>query len=117
MRYISVFTHPPDPNATGPSPEMMAKMGALVEEGMKAGWLITTEGVHFGEKGLKVNKTGREISIVDGPFTEAKEVIGGYAILEAPNREAVIELTRKFLSVAGDGTCEIHELYVEPMRR
>jgi len=117
MRYLSIFTHPPV--STGPTPEMMAKMGALVEEGMKAGWLITTEGVHFGEegqKGLKINKTGREISVVDGPFAEAKEVIGGYAILEAPNREAIIELTRKFLAVAGDGTCEIHALYGTPAR-
>jgi hypothetical protein len=117
MRYLSIFTHAPV--STGPSPEMIAKMGALIEEGMKAGWLITTEGVHYGERGhegLKINKTGREISVVDGPFAEAKEVIGGYAILEAPNREAIIELTRKFLSVAGDGTCEIHDLYTEPKR-
>jgi hypothetical protein len=112
MRYVSIYTHVPNP--TGPTPEMMAKMGALVEEGMKAGWLITTEGVHFGEIGLRINKTGGEISVVDGPFTEAKEVIGGYAILEAPNRAAVIELTRKFLAVAGDGTCEIHQLYEMP---
>jgi hypothetical protein len=112
MRFISIFTHPPV--STGPSAEMMAKMGALVEEGMKAGWLIKTEGVHFDEVGLRINKTGSEISVVDGPFSEAKEVIGGYAILEAPSRQAIIDLTRKFLAVAGDGTCEIHALDVGP---
>jgi hypothetical protein len=112
MRYLSIFTHAPVP--TGPTPEMMATMGALIAEGMKAGWLIATEGIQYGEKGVRINKTGREISIVDGPFAEAKEVIGGYALLEAPSREAVIELVRKFLAVAGDGTCEVHELYMPP---
>jgi hypothetical protein len=113
MRYISIFTHAPV--STGPTPEMMAKMGALIAEGMKAGWLIATEGIQFGEKGLRIKKTGGEISVVDGPFAEAKEVIGGYALLEAPSREAIIELTRKFLAVAGDGSCEIHELYAQPL--
>jgi hypothetical protein len=115
MRYISIYTHeassnPPSP----PSPEMMASMGALIEEGMKSGWLIATEGVQFGTHGLRIASKKGKVSVVDGPFAEAKEVIGGYALLEAPNRDAVIALTRRFLSVAGDGICEIHELYAQP---
>jgi hypothetical protein len=110
MRYLSIYTHAPNPS--GPSPDMMAKMGALVEQGMKEGWLITTEGVHWDEKPFRVNFSRSKLTVVDGPFAEAKEVIGGYAILEAPSREAVLELTRRFLAVAGEGTCEIHEIYV-----
>jgi len=112
MRYLSIFTH--ENNPAGPSPEMMAKMGALIEDGMKAGWLIATEGVQGGKEGLRVTLKGGEIRVVDGPFAETKEVLGGYALLEAPSREAVLELTRRFLAVAGDGTCEIHELFVPP---
>jgi hypothetical protein len=112
MRYLSIYTH--EKNPAGPSPEMIAKMGALIEEGMKAGWLIATEGIQWGKEGVKVKSTGGKITVVDGPFSEAKEVIGGYALMEAPSREAVLELTRRFLSVAGDGTCEIHELYAPP---
>jgi hypothetical protein len=93
---------------------MMEKMGALINEGMKSGWLIATEGVQFGKHGLRVQSKGGKVTVVDGPFTEAKEVIGGYALMEAPSREAILELTRKFLAVAGDGTCEIHELYAPP---
>jgi hypothetical protein len=94
---------------------MMEKMGKLVEEGMKAGWLVTTEGVHTGEKGLKVTRSSSgKYTIVDGPFTEAKEVLGGYAILEARNREHLLEITRKFLDTTGQGTCEIHELFAGP---
>jgi hypothetical protein len=112
MRFLSIYTHEDKPG--GPSPEMMAKMGALIEEGMKAGWLIATEGVQGGNPGVRVSSKRGNVTVLDGPFTEAKEVIGGYALLEAPSREAVLELTRKFLTVAGDGTCEIHELFAPP---
>ena len=112
MRFISIFTHP-SPSAP-PSPELMASMGALVEEGMKAGWLIATEGVHGDGGGLRVSSKRGEISVTDGPFAEAKEVLGGYALMDARDRAHVLELTRKFLAVAGDGTCEIHELYTPP---
>jgi hypothetical protein len=79
---------------------------------MKEGWLVTTEGVHFGDKPIKVSRSkAGKVTVTDGPFTEAKEVLGGYAILDARDREHVIELTRRFLEVAGDGTCEVHELY------
>ena len=115
MRYISIYTHEASANPPGPpSPEMMAKMGALIEEGMKAGWLLATEGVQFGSHGLRITSKGGKVTVVDGPFAEAKEVIGGYALLEAPNRDAVVALTRTFRSVAGDGICEIHELYSPP---
>ncbi len=112
MKFISIFTH--EPSTEPPSPELIAKMGALIEEGLKAGWLIATEGVQFGKQGVRVHSKRGKTTVVDGPFTEAKEVIGGYALLEAPSREAVLELTRKFLAVAGDGTCELHELYAHP---
>jgi hypothetical protein len=49
--------------------------------------------------------------VTDGPFTEAKELIGGFAILQAKSKEEAIELTRRFLDVAGDGECEIRQLY------
>jgi|SRR4051812_43220747 hypothetical protein len=112
MRFISLFTH--EPTNVPPSPQMMDRMGKLIEEGMKAGWLITTEGIQFGVVGTRVHSAGGQVTVTDGPFTEAKEVIGGYALLEAPSKPAAIELCRKFLTVAGDGTCEVHQLYQQP---
>jgi len=88
----------------------MAKMGALIAEGMKAGWLIATEGVDGNSASLRVSSKQGELTVTDGPFTEAKEVLGGYALMEARDRAHVLELTRKFLAIAGDGTCELHEL-------
>jgi hypothetical protein len=113
MRYLSIFTHEENPGP--PSPEMIASMTKLIDEGMKAGWLIATEGVQFGEKPVKVSRSkAGKVTVIDGPFTEAKEVLGGYALLEARDRKHVLELTRRFLAVAGDGTCEIHALFPQP---
>jgi len=115
MRYISLFTHEPKHNVP-PTEAEMAAMGKLIEEGMKAGWLIATEGVQFGGVGVKVHKDGGtgETSVTDGPFAEAKEVIGGYALLRAGSRAEVVDLCRKFLNVVGQGTCEVHELFEAP---
>jgi hypothetical protein len=111
MRYISLFTHEKK-NDVPPTEAEMAAMGKLIEDGMKAGWLIATEGVQFGGAGVRVHKEeGGDISVTDGPFTESKEVIGGYALLRANSKAEVVELCRKFLKVVGQGTCEVHELF------
>jgi hypothetical protein len=90
-------------------------MGKLIEEGMKAGWLIATEGVSFGAKGFRVHKSsGGNVTVTDGPFAETKEVIGGYALLKAANKDEIVALTRRFLGVVGQGTCEIYQLYEMP---
>jgi hypothetical protein len=113
MRYISLFTHEKKNNVP-PTEAEMAAMGKLIEDGMKAGWLIATEGVCFGQEGVRVHKVeGGDITVTDGPFAEAKEVIGGYALLRAGSKAEVVELCRNFLKVAGQGTCEVHELYDE----
>ena len=93
----------------------MASMGKLIEESMKEGWLIATEGVHFGTTGIRVHKSaGGKVVITDGPFTETKEVLGGYALLKAASKEKLIEYTRRFLDHVGQGTCEIYQLYEMP---
>ena len=113
MRFISIFTH--EPNDRPPTEAEMATMGKLIEESMKEGWLIATEGVHFGATGVRVHKsTGGKVTITDGPFAETKEIIGGYALLRAANKDEVVEYTRRFLDVAGQGTCEIYQLYEMP---
>jgi hypothetical protein len=113
MRFISIFTH--EPTNRPPTEAEMATMGKLIEEGMKAGWLIATEGVNFSTTGVRVHKnTGGRITVMDGPFAETKEVLGGYALLKAASRDEVVELTRNFLNGVGQGTCEIYQLYEMP---
>ena len=115
MRFISIFTH--EPTTRPPTEAEMAAMGKLVEEGMKAGWLIATEGVSFGGTAVRVHKASSgKVTVTDGPFAETKEAIGGYALLRAASRDEVVALTRGFLNAVGQGTCEIHQLYEMPTK-
>jgi hypothetical protein len=113
MRFISIFTHQPVNRA--PTAAEMAEMGKLIEVAMKEGWLLTTEGIGFGSKGVRVHRDAAgKVSVTDGPFAEAKEVLGGYALLQAASQEEIVQHTRRFLEVAGQGTCEIYRLYEMP---
>jgi hypothetical protein len=113
MRFISIFTHEPVNRA--PTEAEMAAMGKLMEDAMKEGWLLSTEGVSFGNTGVRVHRSaGGKTTVTDGPFTESKEVIGGYALLQAASKEEIVKHTRRFLEVAGQGTCEIYPLYEMP---
>ena len=86
-----------------PSEQLMADMGELIEELTATGQLVSTAGLRPTSEGVRVRlHRGGRLTVTDGPFTEAKEVIGGYAILEARSMEHAIELTRRFLEVHGD---------------
>jgi hypothetical protein len=89
----------------------MENMGKLIEDGMKAGWLLGTEGCLPSVLGARVRRSDGKLTVTDGPFTEAKEVVGGFAILKADSKEEAIELARHFLKIAGDGVCELRQLY------
>lgn len=108
MRYISIWR---PTKFQQPSPELQQKMGAFIAETVRAGVLLATEG--FGPScasDFRVRQDRGKLSVTDGPFTEAKEVIGGFAIMQVKSREEMLEWTRRFLEVAGDGEAEIHQL-------
>ena len=109
MRFLSIYKTA----ETGgmPSPDEMARMGKLVEEGMKAGYLLAVEGCLPSAAGARVRQSNGTVTVTDGPFAEAKEVIGGLAILQAGSKAEAVELARQFLRVAGDGECELRQLY------
>lgn len=115
MRFLSIYKTAE--RNTPPTQEEMATMGKLVEEGMQAGWLLSTEGCLPSAVGARVRRSGDELSVTDGPFTEAKELVGGFAILRADSKAEAVELTRKFLRVAGNGECELRQLYDMNERR
>jgi hypothetical protein len=109
MKFLSIYKTA-ERNAP-PSQEEMAKMGKLVEEGMRAGWLLATEGCLPSALGARVRNSSGNLTVTDGPFTESKELVGGLAILRANSKEEAIQLAKKFLKVAGDGECELRQLY------
>jgi len=112
MKFISIYKGVE--KGVPPSQEEMSRMGKLIEEGMKAGWLLATEGCLPSALGARVRLSDGKISVTDGPFTEAKEVVGGFAILQANSKAEVIELAKQFLSVVGTGECELRQMYEEP---
>ena len=96
-----------------PSEELMQKMGRLIDEMTREGVLISTAGLRPTAEGARVRLRAGKLSTVDGPFTESKEVIGGYAIVEAKSMKEAIELTKRFLRVHGDEwdiECEVRQL-------
>ena len=112
MRFLSIYKTVE--RGTPPTLEHMTQMGQLIEESMKAGTLISTEGCLPSALGARIRKTEGKVIVTDGPFTESKELVGGFAILEARSKEHAIELTKQFLAVAGDGECEIRQLFEAP---
>jgi|SRR5262245_2759942 len=110
MRFLCVYKPAKDEGGR-PSPEHVAEMGRLIEKMARAGVLLATEGCQPSSKGARVRLVRGKVSVVDGPFAETKELIGGFAILQTASREEAIELTKEFLAVAGDGETEIRQLY------
>ncbi|MEU9120415.1 YciI family protein [Streptomyces sp. NPDC048506] len=103
--------------AGGPSPELMAEMGKLIDEMTKAGVLLDTAGLAPSAQGTRLHLSGGRITATDGPFTEAKEVIGGYALIQAGSKEEAVEWATRFLRVHGDEwtlTSEIRQVEEPP---
>ena len=109
MRFLSIYKT--RERSAPPSPEEIAKMGNLVEEGMEAGYLLGTEGCLPTALGARVRVDGGQLTVTDGPFAETKEVVGGFAILKANSKAEAIQLAKDFLQVAGEGECELRQLY------
>lgn len=112
MRFLSMIRINEN-SGQAPSERLMADMGKLIEEMTEAGVLLDTAGLRPTAEGVRVKLRGGKLTTVDGPFTEAREVIGGYALVEAPSRQAAIELTKRFLLVHGDEwdiECEVRQL-------
>ncbi|GAB2543373.1 YciI family protein [Rhodanobacter koreensis] len=96
-----------------PSEQLMSDMGKLMEEMTRAGVLLDTAGLRPTSEGVRVKLSRGKISVIDGPFTETKEVIGGYAMIQASSREEAIQWTRRFLQVHGDEwdiDCEVRQV-------
>ena len=113
MRILSIVTRPESAPRI-PTQEEIERMGALFSELAADGSLVDAGGTWPGLLEMQITRRAGDYSIVDGPFSEAKEVVGGYALFEVPDRDAAITLTRRFLEISGDGTCHLHEIISPP---
>jgi hypothetical protein len=85
----------------------MTEMGAMIEEATKSGVLVATGGLAPTAMGAKITLKDGEFTVTDGPFTEAKELIGGWALLECRNLEEAVEWAKRFVSVVGEGEVRV----------
>ena len=114
MRFLCVYK-PAKKEGTPPTQQEMNEMGKYIEDSIKAGILLATEGCLPSALGARIRRTDGKFGVVDGPFSEAKEVIGGFALIQVPSKEAAIEVAKSFMNVAGDGETEIRQIFEPEM--
>jgi hypothetical protein len=112
MRFLSMIRID-EKSVVVPSEQLMADMGKLIGEMTREGVLISTAGLRPTAEGVRVRLRGGKLSTSDGPFSETKEVVGGFAVLEAGSMQEAIEQTKRFLRVHGDEwdiECEVRQM-------
>lgn len=115
MRFMMMF-RPADSKVAEaglpPSPDEMAAMGKLIGDMAAAGVLIATEGLMPTSAGMKMRSSGGKITVTDGPFTEAKEIIAGFCMVQVKSKDEVIKWGKRFFEiVSADGESEIRQMY------
>lgn len=116
MKYLMLIKHA-ESYRSQPTPQgLMDAMGKFVAERLKSGVLKDTAGLKATAEGIRVRSSGGKLQVTDGPFTEAKEVVGGYALVEVKSKEEALNMARQFMELhrvhwpAFEGECEVRPL-------
>jgi hypothetical protein len=99
MKYLTFIRHSESSRESGPPPALMEAMGKFVEKSIKDGVLVDTGGLQPSKEGVLVRLANGKITVTDGPFTETKEVIGGWAILKADSKADAIRIATEFMEL------------------
>ena len=110
MRFLGYTLGDPSSPLPQPNPELYEQMGKFVEEATNAGVLVATGGVVEPAQTIKVVYADGDFTVLDGPFTESKELIGGWALMECRDQDEAIEWTKRFLTISGPGECRIRQV-------
>ena len=110
MRFLGYTLADPSIPLPEATPEMYEKMGAFVAEATQAGVLLATGGLAPPSEAIKVKYSGGEFTVLDGPFSEAKELVGGWGLMEVRDQAEAIEWTKRFLAIAGEGESTLREV-------
>jgi hypothetical protein len=118
MRYMTLVKAT---ETSGPPPkELMDAINKLGEEAMKVGAMVETGGLLPTTTGARIRLAGGKLTVTDGPFTEAKEVVGGYAVFEVKSKEEIMQWATRFMQLhkehwkGWEGETEIREMWVNP---
>lgn len=117
MKYLSFIRHSESYRQSPPPAALMEAMGKYVQASFKNGTLVDTGGLLPSKDGARIRLANGEITATDGPFSEAKEVIGGWAILQAESKAEAIKLATEFLELHRkywpefEGECELRPMF------
>jgi hypothetical protein len=115
MRFMVIVKTTPESEKEGfrPDPQLLADMGKFNEELIKAGIVLAMDGLHPSSKGARVKFSGNSITVVDGPFTEAKELVAGFWLWQVKSLEEAIEWVKRapFGKRNGQGEVEIRQIF------
>jgi len=116
MKYLMLIRHPETFGSNDIPVSLMEAMGQFVERNLKSGVLLDTAGLKRSKDGFRVRLSNGQLSVTDGPFTETKEVIGGYAIVQAASHDQALGVAREFMDLhrvhwpSFEGECEVRPL-------
>jgi len=118
MRFMMLYKPGVETDAP-PTPEHVAEMGSYIQKTAQSGVLLATDGLQHSKKGARVQIAkggvkGGKFTITDGPFTEAKELVAGFAIVQVASKDEAIELAKEFLTIVGQGETEIRQMHDAP---
>ena len=119
MRFMTMIKSDESMPWGPPPPALFKAMAAYAQEGALNGTLVEQAGLGSSAQGAIVSLADGSIKVIDGPFAESKELIGGYAVIEVRSKEEVIELGRRLLQIHLDnwpgweGSCEIRQLFLD----
>jgi hypothetical protein len=115
MRFMIMVKANKDTEAGAmPEEKLIAAMATYHEEFAKAGVLLDATGLHPTSKGFRVKYSGGKRSVIDGPFTESKELIAGYTLIQVKSRQEAVEWARRFPNPHGEGSeseIEVRQLF------
>jgi hypothetical protein len=104
MKFLMMIKHAEQTQPFQPPQSLNDAMGAFVTEGFQKGWLKETAGLKPTSAGVRIRSKGGKLKVTDGPFTEAKEIIGGFAIVETATREEALDIANRFM--------ELHRIHI-----
>jgi len=110
MRFMMIMIPNIDEADWEPSPEAVAAMGKYNDELAKAGVLLALDGLHSPAKGARVSFPDGKATVTDGPFAEAKEMIGGYWMIEAKSKDEAVQWASRCPAAAGD-VIEVRQVF------
>jgi hypothetical protein len=119
MRYMMFIKHPQDYGNVQAPASLYQAMGEFIDAATKSGNFIDGAGLQPMAAGSQVKLRGGKITVVDGPYVETKEIVGGYALMEAKTREVAMVIARRFMELhlehwpTFEGICEVRPLEAE----